>query len=145
MIKQYVIWLGKRKNFVTQTEKTAIKSAEERLENERKEKLQQEIYDYLKHELDSIDEIDERLSKLKAEKIAHEENIKNIKQGNLEAIEKRRQSFPYTFTTTVSTPLWYSTTASGISTSNSTVLPSLFTNTLAGMTIKSSGGRITIF
>lgn len=119
---------------MTQIEKTAIKSAEERLEQERKEKLQQEIYDYLKHELDSIDQIDERLSKLKAEKIAHEENIKNIKQGNLEAIEKRRQSFPFTYTTTATTGNWL------------TINPNtFFTNTLAGMTIKSSGGRITIF
>lgn len=124
---------------MTQTEKTAIKSAEERLEQERKEKLQQEIYDYLKHELDSIDEIDERLSKLKAEKIAHEENIKNIKQGNLEAIEKRRQSFPYTFTTTTTIPNIIGTNAAYY---GGTMYLS---NAISGMTIKSSGGRITIF
>lgn len=122
---------------MTQIEKTAIKSAEERLEQERKEKLQQEIYDYLKHELDSIDQIDERLSKLKAEKIAHEENIKNIKQGNLEAIEKRRLSFPYTFTTTIPLNGW---TNGGASWSGT-----VYTSNLAGMTVTSSSGKLTIF
>lgn len=123
---------------MTQIEKTAIKSAEERLEQERKEKLQQEIYDYLKHELDSIDQIDERLSKLKAEKIAHEENIKNIKQGNLEAIEKRRQTFPYTLTVArpFDTNLWH-TTSGGTG--------NFYTSAVAGMTIVSSNGRATIF
>ena len=81
---------------MTQIEKTAIQQAEKKLEQERKDKLQEEVYDYLKGELESIDSLERQISKLKTEKVAHEENIKNIKQGNLDAIEKRRQSFVYT-------------------------------------------------
>lgn len=83
-------------------QKTAIKLAEEMLEKERKEKLQREVYEYLKSELDSIDDIDQKLRDLSTQKKVHEENIKNIKQGNLEAIEKRRKAFGgYMFTTTI--------------------------------------------
>ena len=119
---------------MTQQEKTAIKSAEERLEQERKEKLQQEVYDYLKGELEAIDSIEQKLSKLKTEKIAHEENIKNIKQGNLEAIEKRRNSFDYTYTTTT-LPQWptYSTGTA------------FYTSSVAGITVTTSSGKTTIF
>ena len=101
-------------------QKTAIKLAEEMLEKERKEKLQREVYEYLKSELDSIDDIDKQLRDLSTKKKAHEENIKNIKQGNLEAIEKRRQTFggltirtPF-LNTTVTSPHFYNTYVAGV-------------------------------
>lgn len=75
---------------MTQEIKTAIKAAEQSLEDERQTKLQQEIKSYLKSELDEIDRIDQQISKLKTDKLAHEENIKNLKAGNLKAIEDRR-------------------------------------------------------
>lgn len=122
---------------MTQIEKTAIQQAEKQLEQERNEKLQEEIYDYLKGELEAIDSIEQKLSKLKTEKVAHEENIKNIKQGNLEAIEKRRQSFVYTYHPssilgTVTTGGW----------SNGTMF---YNNNVAGITITTSSGKTTIF
>lgn len=126
---------------MTKIEQTAIKSAEERLEKERKEKLQEEIYDYLKGELEAIDSIEQKLSKLKTEKIAHEENIKNIKQGNLEAIEKRRLSFPYTFTTTSSVSDWSSSPYSSVSAGGS----AFYNSSVAGLTITTSSGKTTIF
>ncbi len=82
---------------------TAIKEAEKTLEQERKEKLQREVYEYLKQELEAIDAIDQKVRKLETEKRAHEENIKNIKQGNLEAIEKRRQAMGWPVTWAIST------------------------------------------
>lgn len=121
---------------MTKIEQTAIKSAEERLEKERKEKLQEEIYDYLKGELEAIDSIEQKLSKLKTEKIAHEENIKNIKQGNLEAIEKRRQSFTYTY-------MPAAITADGWATYSTST--AFYNNNVAGITVTTSNGKTTIF
>lgn len=126
---------------MTQIEKTAIQQAEKKLEQERKDKLQDEIYDYLKQELESIDSIEQRISKLKTEKVAHEENIKNIKQGNLDAIEKRRQTFTYTYmpaAITTANAIW-STTLSG--TSNT----AFYNNNVAGLTVTTSSGKTTIF
>lgn len=121
---------------MTQIEKTAIQQAEKQLEQERNEKLQEEIYDYLKGELEAIDSIEQKISKLKTEKVAHEENIKNIKQGNLEAIEKRRQSFVYTYPAIrppcFTTGGWTNGTA-------------FYTNNVAGITITTSSGKTTIF
>lgn len=112
-------------------QKTAIKLAEEMLEKERKEKLQREVYEYLKSELDSIDDIDQKLRDLSTQKKVHEENVKNIKQGNLEAIEKRRQSFGgYTFTTTIPT-VWTGTP--------------FYNNFVAGVTITTGSGKTYIF
>lgn len=122
---------------MTQQEKTAIKSAEERLEIERKEKLQQEVYDYLKGELEAIDSIEQKLSKLKTEKIAHEENIKNIKQGNLEAIEKRRQSFPFVYIPMTTSSGWIGTTYNTGS--------NFYNSSVAGITVTTSSGKTTIF
>lgn len=122
---------------MTQIEKTAIQQAEQKLEQDRKEKLQQEVYDYLKQELESIDSIEQRISKLKTEKIAHEENIKNIKQGNLEAIEKRRQTFPYRYylpaNTSWSSNGWFSTGST------------FYNNNVAGLSITTSSGKTLIF
>lgn len=127
---------------MTQIEKTAIQQAEKKLEQERKDKLQDEIYDYLKGELESLDNIDRQISKLKTEKVAHEENIKNIKQGNLDAIEKRRQSFSYTYM-----PLSLSTTSSGwTGVSYTSGSSTAFYNTnVAGLTVTTSSGKTTIF
>ncbi len=122
---------------MTQIEKTAIQQAEKKLEQERKDKLQEEVYDYLKGELESIDSIEQRMSKLKTEKIAHEENIKNIKQGNLDAIEKRRQSFVYTYTP--------GSTLGTITTSGWTSGTMFYNNAVAGLTITTSSGKTTIF
>jgi len=124
---------------MTQSTKTAIQQAEKQLEQERKQKLQDEIYDYLKQELESIDSIEQRIAKLNTEKVAHQENIKNIKQGNLDAIEKRRISFPYTFysPTPLTTGTW-TTTLTGSS--------NAFYNTaVAGLSITTSSGKTTIF
>ena len=126
---------------MTQIEKTAIQQAEKKLEQERKDKLQEEIYDYLKGELEAIDSIEQKISKLKTEKVAHEENIKNIKQGNLDAIEKRRVSFPYTFYTPI--PLG---SATGTWTTYTTGSSNAFYNSaVAGLTITTSSGKTTIF
>lgn len=125
------------KNLMTQIEKTAIQQAEKKLEQERKDKLQEEIYDYLKQELEAIDYIEQKLSKLKTEKIAHEENIKNIKQGNLEAIEKRRQSFVYTYS-----PSSILGTVMPNGWTNGTMF---YNNNIAGITITTSSGKTTIF
>lgn len=119
---------------MTQIEKTAIQQAEKKLEQERKEKLQQEVYDYLKGELEAIDSLDQQISKLKTEKVAHEENIKNIKQGNLEAIEKRRQNFHFSISPPLSTTEWRYYPAQNF-----------YTTAVAGLTIKTSSGKTTIF
>lgn len=119
---------------MTQIEKTAIKSAEERLEQERKEKLQNEVYEYLKGELDAIDTIDRKVRELETEKRAHEENVKNIKQGNLEAIEKRRQSFQYVYSPPVAFKYW--TTSS---TNN------FYNDFVAGATYTTGSGKTYIF
>lgn len=124
---------------MTQIEKTAIQQADKKLEQERKDKLQEEIYDYLKGELEAIDNLDRQISKLKTEKVAHEENIKNIKQGNLEAIEKRRQTFNYTYM-----PLAV-TTSSGWSGTTYTTGTQFYTNNVAGITVTTSSGKTTIF
>lgn len=121
---------------MTQIEKTAIQQAEQKLEQERKDKLQEEIYVYLKGELESIDSIEQQISKLKTEKVAHEENIKNIKQGNLEAIEKRRQSFRYTYI-----PM----TIANKSFATYTTSNAFYNNAVAGLTITTSSGKTTIF
>lgn len=77
---------------MTQETKTAIKSAEERLEKETNDRLQAEVYDYLKSQLNELE--DHKSQKRFHEGEIHriEENIKNLKSGNLEAIEKRRQA-----------------------------------------------------
>lgn len=120
---------------MTQIEKTAIQQADKKLEQERKDKLQEEIYDYLKGELEAIDNLDRQISKLKTEKVAHEENIKNIKQGNLEAIEKRRQTFTYTYMPSAFSPPW-TTYLTGTQ---------FYTNNVAGITVTTSSGKTTIF
>lgn len=122
---------------MTQTTKTAIQGAEQLLEKERKEKLQNEIYDYLKCELEAIDEIEQKISKWKTEKIAHEENIKNIKQGNLEAIEKRRISFPFVITTNGTFPPSSYINAGGAN--------GVYFNQLAGMVVTTTAGTTRIF
>lgn len=121
---------------MTQIEKTAIQQAEKQLEQDRKEKLQREVYDYLKGELDAIDEIEQRVRKLETEKRAHEENIKNIKQGNLEAIEKRRIQFPYTYFVPPSLTKTTFITSSGTS---------FYNNAVAGVTYTTGSGKTYIF
>lgn len=125
---------------MTQIEKTAIQQAEKKLEQERKDKLQEEIYYYLKGELEAIDSIEQQMSKLKTEKVAHEENIKNIKQGNLEAIEKRRQTFSYTYVPAVitsGTGAWATYTSGGTT--------AFYNSNIAGITVTTASGKTTIF
>ncbi len=122
--------------------KTAIKSAEERLENERAERLKQEVYEFLKQELESVDKIDADIRKLNEQKRVHEENIKNVKSGNLEAIEKRRQSLnqlpQFTFTTL--------TTGNAIGNWTATSGSNRWFNTyVAGTTITTTAGKTYIF
>jgi cell division protein FtsB len=123
-------------------QKTAIQGAEKLLEQERKEALQKEVYNYLKAELEAVDNIDSQIRKLETEKRAHEENIKNIKQGNLEAIEKRRQSFDYLYgvggTWFHTQPLNGSWTGTGSS-------QVWYTTNVAGTTITTSSGKTYIF
>lgn len=119
-------------------QKTAIKLAEEMLEKERKEKLQREVYNYLKAELDSIDDIDKQLHELNTKKKVHEENVKNIKQGNLEAIEKRRQSIGG-LTVTTTFPPWE------IATLNGGTGLQFYNNFVAGVTYTTASGKTYIF
>jgi len=122
-------------------QKTAIKLAEEMLEKERKEKLQREVYEYLKSELDSIDDIDKRLRDLSTQKKVHEENVKNIKQGNLEAIEKRRQSFGGLTLTATTTNLPWATYTFPAAASGT----QFYNNFVAGVTITTGSGKTYIF
>lgn len=120
-------------------QKTAIQQAEKQLETERKERLQKEVYDYLKQELEAIDNIDSQVRKLETEKRAHEENVKNIKQGNLEAIEKRRQNFVWIYpgNSTITVPFypqWTVTTGTNFYNSN-----------VAGLTVNLDSGKTFIF
>ena len=119
-------------------QKTAIKLAEEMLEKERKEKLQREVYNYLKAELDSIDDIDKQLHELNTKKKVHEENVKNIKQGNLEAIEKRRQSFGG-LTVAATLPSWL------IYNTNGGSGPQFYNSFVAGVTYTTASGKTYIF
>lgn len=83
--------------------KKAIQSAEKRLDNEVNEKLTNEIHDYLREELNSIESLKKQKQETENKIRIHEENIKNVKTGNLEAIERRRQALNapriWTFTT----------------------------------------------
>lgn len=123
-------------------QKTAIKLAEEMLEKERKEKLQREVYEYLKSELDSIDDIDQKLRDLSTQKKVHEENVKNIKQGNLEAIEKRRKSLTYGGLTVSSSAIGTWTT---VTLNNASSGTQFYNNYVAGVTITTGSGKTYIF
>ena len=121
--------------------KTAIHLAEKMLEKERSEKLKNEVYLYLKGELEAVDSIDGKIRKLQEEKRAHEENIKNIKQGNLSAIEQRRQAFdwtvvPYRPDWPVLTSGYMISTATG---------SGFYSMTVAGTTIQTAAGNTYIF
>lgn len=119
---------------MTQDIKTAIKQAEKTLEQERSEQLQTEIYTFLKGELEEIDGIENRIRKLSEQKRIHEENVKNVKQGNLAAVEKRRESL------NASWPTWtYTTSGTGI------VRPYFYAATLAGTTITTTAGKTYVF
>ncbi len=72
--------------------KRAIKSAQERLDQETNERLTNEIHEYLREELDSIERLKKQKEEIDTKIRVHEENVKNVKTGNLEAIEKRRQA-----------------------------------------------------
>lgn len=99
--------------------KTAIQEAEKKLEQERGERIKHEVYAFLKQELEDIDQIDSQIKKLHESKRIHEENIKNVKAGNIEAIEKRREAVngtwqPFTYTFTYSNPVqFYNTVIAG--------------------------------
>lgn len=72
--------------------KTAIKSATNELEQERTQKLKSEIKDFLVAEFAAIDSLEAQIRSLSDEKRIHEENIKNVRSGNLEAVERRRET-----------------------------------------------------
>lgn len=128
---------------MTKNNKTAIQQAEKQLEQERAERLKNEVYNYLKGELEAIDEISSRITKLSEEKRAHEENVKNVKQGNLKAIEERRKSFDWTTTTT--TLEWVPANGSGLMYLNSTGSSNFYAANVAGTTITTSNGKTYIF
>lgn len=81
--------------------KQAIDAAKEDIETEKRTALKNQVYTYLKSELESVDSIDAQIRKLNESKRAHEENIKNIKDGNLQAIQERAvyQNMPQIFLT----------------------------------------------
>ena len=113
---------------------TAIQQAEKQLEQERKAKLQREVYDYMRQELERIDDIADKIKKLVTDKRAHEENIKNVKDGNLEAIEKRRQAFGW--------PVIVNFTHDSGHYRRGTAW---YNNTIAGSTITTTSGKTYIF
>jgi len=126
---------------MTNQQKTAIQQAEKQLEQERSERLRNEVYNYLKQELDSIDIIDAKIGKLSEEKRAHEENVKNIKQGNLKAIEERRKNYNWMVTVPyIPNPTW--TIAA---TSTGTTSSDFYYTNVAGTTITTSNGKTYIF
>src|SRR5690349_14391400 len=109
--------------------KSAIKSAVERLEKEQAEQLQKEIYEYLQSQLELVEKHKERKAFHEGQIRVYEENIKNVKAGNLEAIEKRRKalnvssSAPFSWTFTSSNPNRF------------------FNDFIAGFTYTASNGR----
>lgn len=122
-------------------QKTAIQGAEKRLEQERREKLQNEIYQFLKSELDEVDRIDGNIKELSGEKRIHEENIKNVKQGNLKAIEDRRRSLVnegYFLNPTLSLPKWNITYSSSSGTN-------FYSSYVAGMSVRTTNGKLYVF
>jgi len=85
----------------------AIKSAQERLESETNERLTNQIHDYLREELDAIESLKQNKEELETKIRLHEENIKNVKTGNLEAIKRRQLSLNQpAITWTVSSSGW---------------------------------------
>jgi len=127
---------------MTNTQKTAIQQAEKQLEQDRAEKLRNEVYNYLKGELEAIDSIDQRIRKLSEEKRAHEENIKNIKQGNLKAIEDRRNSYTWEVvipnTWNNNFPINYCNGSAGTS-------GTFYATAVAGTTVTTSTGKTYFF
>lgn len=77
---------------MSQDTKEAIQQAQKTLDKERKEQLQREVYEYLKSQLELIESHKERKAFHEGQIRVYEENIKNVKTGNLEAIEKRRKA-----------------------------------------------------
>lgn len=129
---------------MNQQTKTAIQSAEQDLEKDKQEALKKQIYDYLKGELDAVEGIESQMRKLNEQKKAHEENIKNLKQGNLKAIEERNKSFGWTVQGQLSvTPfIGYSQIAAQASSQSSYAF---YTNNVAGTTITTSNGKLFVF
>lgn len=128
---------------MTEQIKTAIKAAEKSLEEDRQTKLRNEVYQYLKYEHEAIDLIEQKVQKLSEERRAHEENIKNIKQGNLKAIEERRKAYDwivYTPQLGISSTLAYATSVT--SGANSTAF---YSNAVAGATVTTTAGNTYIY
>lgn len=122
---------------MNQQTKTAIQSAEQDLEKDKQDALKKQIYDYLKGEIDAVEGIESQMRKLNEQKKAHEENIKNIKQGNLKAIEERNKSFGWNLTVSNTWP--FNTTQ---------FLPqgyTFYSQNVAGLSVKSTSGRLTVF
>ena len=71
-------------------QKTAINSAVKRIDDEKSEQLKNEVYQFLKQELEAVESLEEQIKELSEKRRVHEENIKNVKAGNLEAIRKRQ-------------------------------------------------------
>lgn len=125
----------------TKDQKTAIQQAEKQLEQERAEKLKNEIYSYLKGELEAIDSIDGKIRKLSEEKRAHEENVKNLKQGNLKAIEERRKNYNWTITRGDN----YFLLGGGFTTTCGGSSSQFYSTNVAGTTITTTAGKTYIF
>lgn len=128
---------------MTEQIKTAIKAAEKSLEEDRQAKLRNDVYQYLKQEHEAIDSIEQKVQKLSEERRAHEENIKNIKQGNLKAIEERRKTYDWV----VYTPRLglANTTSIGTYANSVTNATAFYSNVVAGATVTTTAGNTYIY
>ena len=122
---------------MTNEQKKAIESAEKRFKEEQAERFKEDIYEFLKQEYNSIESLSEKIKKLQEDKHIHEENIKNIKSGNLGAIEKRRK-LTDGFALTWTYPPTYPFTGSGWS-------GDFFNTYVSGTIITTSSGKRYIF
>jgi len=115
---------------------TAIKAAEKDLKEQRAEALKKLILEFLKQEYNSIEDIEEKIKKLQENKRIHEENIKNVKSGNLDAIEKRRRAinanWDITFTHSILPYINYSNDR-------------FFNDFVAGNTFNTTNGKLIVF
>lgn len=133
---------------MTQEIKTAIKSAEKRLEEEHQARLTNEIHEYLKSELTSIENLENQIRTLETQKRVHEENIKNIKSGNIKAIEERRKFLLSTNAfgdLTVTSRTLTTATNGGGGWTTYTSSANFYNNYVAGFTYETPNGKVYIF
>jgi len=79
---------------MTQDTKTAISSAERELKEEQTQELKNQVKNALKNQYEKLEYNDQKRKRVEEERHVIEENIKNIKSGNLEAILERAKVVP---------------------------------------------------